>query len=101
MFEELFAKRLSELRVAKGVSARDMSLSIGQSEGYINGLENRHGLPSMGSFFNICEYLKVTPVEFFDDGKKYPVELREAIGYLQKLDREELAHITSIMKRMI
>ena len=31
-----FAKRLADLRTAKGVSARDMSLSLGQSAGYIN-----------------------------------------------------------------
>ena len=38
--EEKFAERLAELRIAKGVSARDMSLSIGQSAGYINNIEN-------------------------------------------------------------
>lgn len=31
-----FADRLFALREAKGVSARDMSLSIGQNENYIN-----------------------------------------------------------------
>lgn len=30
MYEEQFSKRLAELRTKKGVSARDMSLSIGQ-----------------------------------------------------------------------
>ena len=30
MFEELFYKRLVTLRTEKGVSARDMSLTIGQ-----------------------------------------------------------------------
>ena len=47
MFEELFYQRLVQLRTEKGVSARDMSLSIGQSAGYINSLENRKGFPSM------------------------------------------------------
>ena len=50
MFEELFYQRLSKLRAEKGVSARDMSLSIGQSAGYINALENRAGFPSMQVF---------------------------------------------------
>ena len=45
-----------------------MSLSIGQSAGYINALENRNGFPSMQVFFYICEYLGVTPAEFFEDG---------------------------------
>lgn len=35
-----FCKRLTQLRMNKGVSARDMSLSIGQSPNYINGIES-------------------------------------------------------------
>ena len=40
MYEDLFYERLVKLRGIKGVSAREMSLAIGQSPGYINGLEN-------------------------------------------------------------
>ena len=47
MYEDFFAKRLTELRLQKGVSARDMSLSIGQSASYINRIENKQMLPSM------------------------------------------------------
>ena len=61
-----FIKRLIELRINKGVSARDMSLSIGQSAGYINNIENGVNYPSMAVFFYICDYLEVTPKEFFD-----------------------------------
>ena len=42
MYEEQFSKRLTELRTQKGVSARDMSLSIGQNPGY---LPHRDGQP--------------------------------------------------------
>lgn len=42
-----FYHRISELRIQKGVSARDMSLSLGQSESYINKIENRRTLPSL------------------------------------------------------
>lgn len=40
MYEEQFSKRLTELRTQKGVSARDMSLSIGQNPGYIRAIES-------------------------------------------------------------
>ena len=40
MYYDNFAARLSKLRQEKGVSARDMSLSLGQSESYINKIEN-------------------------------------------------------------
>ena len=45
--DDLFAKRLAQLRNQKGVSARDMSLSLGQGAGYINNIENKNNLPSM------------------------------------------------------
>ena len=66
MFEDEFAVRLSKLRIKKGVSARDMSLSIGQNAGYINNIETGKALPSMSGFFYICEYLGISPSEFFD-----------------------------------
>ena len=46
-----FPRRLTELRIQKGVSARDMSLSLGQSESYINKIENKRAMPSMTGFF--------------------------------------------------
>lgn len=61
-----FSKRIMELRTVKGVSAREMSLSLGQAVGYINNIENSNNLPSMAMFFEICEYLEVSPQEFFD-----------------------------------
>ena len=66
MYENFVPERLAELRTRKGVSARDMSLSLGQANNYINNIENKKSLPSMPSFFYICEYLGVTPQEFFD-----------------------------------
>ena len=63
MYDNNFALRISKLRTQKGVSARDMSLSIGQNAGYINNIETGKALPSMTSFFYICEYLGITPQE--------------------------------------
>ena len=63
---EGFAERLSQLRNAKGVSGREMSLSMGQAAGYVNNIENGNNLPSLAMFFEICEYLCVSPQEFFN-----------------------------------
>ena len=98
MYEDLFYKRLAELRANKGVSARDMSLSIGQSAGYINALENRNGFPSMQVFFYICEYLGVTPAEFFEKGNQYPGEYQEILSDLKYLDQASLQNVKAIVK---
>lgn len=98
MYENLFYDRLTKLRTDKGVSARDMSLTIGQSSGYINGLENRNGFPSMQVFFYICEYLGVTPSEFFDDSISRPADYKEIIDDLNALDEDQLQNIKAIIK---
>ncbi len=64
MYEDFVPERIAQLRTKKGVSARDMSLSLGQANNYINNIENKKSLPAMQSFFYICEYLGVTPKDF-------------------------------------
>ncbi len=61
-----FGDRLAELRMEYGISARDLSLSIGQNEHYINQIENHYFYPSMQAFIYICEYLCITPCQFFN-----------------------------------
>lgn len=97
-WEEEFAGRLSQLRIEKGVSARDMSLSIGQSPGYINNIENKKNLPSMSLFFYICEYLNITPKDFFDLEAKNPEKLNEVISDLKMLTPERLNNISTIIR---
>ena len=45
MYEEFFSRRLAQLRAQKGVSAREMSLAIGQNSSYINRIENQRAFP--------------------------------------------------------
>lgn len=75
MYEFEFKTRLTQLREAKGVSAREMSLAIGQNSNYINNIETGKALPSMSGFFYICEYLEIEPRDFFDTEAKYPERL--------------------------
>lgn len=61
IYEQNFSKRLAQLRMNKGVSARDMSLSIGQNAGYINNIENGKALPSMANFFIFANTWRLHP----------------------------------------
>lgn len=96
--ENLFYERLIKLRTQKGISARDMSLSLGQSEGYINQIENRRKFPSMSGFFYICEFLNVSPSEFFDNENNNPYKEKEILSSLNYLNDEEINHIIAIIK---
>lgn len=100
MYEKFFAKRLATLRIAKGVSARDMSLSIGQRESYINKIENSKSFPSMQIFFYICEYLNVTPREFFDTESNNPILVNQILEETKNMDDEDLVAILEIIRRI-
>lgn len=95
--EEKFAERLTKLRMQKGVSQRDMSLSIGQNQNYINCIENGKTFPSMSGFFLICEYLDVKPVEFFDYQNKNPKKHLELYARLCNCKSSQLSCIERIL----
>lgn len=98
MYENDFSNRLAQLRILAGVSARDMSLSLGQSPGYINHIENGHNLPSMSGFFNICEFLKITPEQFFTFDQNDPLLLDGIMKNLNYLTQEQLISISTIVR---
>lgn len=100
MYEDFFAERLSKLRGEKEISAREMSLSLGQNSSYVNRIENRKAFPSMQGFFYICEFLGVTPAEFFDKENEVPLRLREILEDLKCLDKEQLLLIQGIVREM-
>ena len=100
MEEKDFAMRLAMLRTKKNVSAREMSLAIGQNQGYINHIETGQGTPSLSGIFYICEYLGITPSEFFDVDNKNPAKLTKINGYLKKLDDEQLDMIETLVKNL-
>lgn len=100
MYEKYFCKRISQLRNKKGVSARDMSLTLGQSESYINKIENGKAFPSMQVFFYICDYFNITPKEFFDEEISNPILIHEVLKDLNMLDDKQIGNIHEIVKAL-
>ncbi len=94
------AKRIGELRANKKVSARDMSLSLGQSENYINHIENGKALPSMTGFFGICDYFNITPGEFFAYDKKNPDIISNLNEVCKDLTKEQLELLVSLAENL-
>ena len=101
MDEKDFSLRLAQLREKKGVSARDMSLSIGQNPGYINNIECGKSMPSLSGIFYICEYLGISPSDFFDMDNPNPTKLLEVIHDLKRLNDKQLAAVSMIIKEII
>lgn len=100
MNEKDFSLRLSKLREKKGVSARDMSLSMGQNPGYINNIETGKSMPSLTGILYICDYLGITPAEFFDLDAEDPARLKELVANLKRLNDEQLESVSAIVKSL-
>ena len=100
MYKENFSLRLGFLRTQMNISARDMSLSLGQNPGYINSIESGKSLPSMAMFFYICDYLHITPEEFFSVGNPFPARTKKLIENLSCLDDESLKAIELIVEKL-
>ena len=86
---EEFGLRLARLRENKGVSARQMSLEIGLNKNYINSIESGRNYPNMAHFFEICQYLNISPQLFFQLGRNFPMEQTEFIQALRDLSPQK------------
>lgn len=75
-----------------------MSLAVGQSKGYINNIENGHNFPKMAIFFYICDYLGVTPREFFDTENRNPDRVSQLARKMKGLNDEQLSLLEAMIK---
>ena len=93
-----FSLRLAKLRTQKGLSAREMSLQMGQNPGYINNIETGKSLPSLSGILYICDFLGISPCEFFDFDASCPTKLHVIIEDLKHLDDAQLDNIAALVK---
>lgn len=94
------SKKLNYFRIRKNVSAREMSLAIGQSDNYINSIENKRVTPSIQMLYIICEYLDVPVEEFLSEPKTKDYYLKEINKELVDFDAEQLATILAMLKSL-
>ena len=96
MNENFIRERISLLRTNLGISEYKMSLDLGHSKSYIQSISSGKALPSLSEFLYICEYLGVTPQEFFDAESSEPQlvhKLTESVSHLSKNDLTLLVQI--------
>lgn len=96
MDEQYIRDRITALRLHMGVSEYKMSRDLGHCRGYIQGIVRGHSLPSMTEFLSICEYLEVSPAEFFAESKSNPVKLNAIIQDMESFTDQELEAIKNI-----
>ena len=101
MVDETFIrKRITELRLNKNVSEYQMSLDLGQSKGYIQGISSGRALPSMAQYLNICDYFEIDPIQFFDTDELYPPLVHKILEGAKALKDEDLMLVLMLINRL-
>ena len=77
-----------------------MSITLGQSENYINKIENGKFSPSMTAFFDICDYLGISPKDFFDTENNHPELVNEVVTVYKRLDNIDQTSIANIINSL-
>lgn len=90
MNEKFIRERITELRIQKNISEYKMSLDLGHSKSYIQSISSGKALPSMSEFLYICEYLDITPKEFFDVNDTETIKLHQLFISAKELNNEDL-----------
>ncbi len=96
--EDALRHRLDELRLKAGLSEYQLSLGLGLSKGYIQQISSGKALPSMKHFFDICEYFKITPAEFFDIENKDLQLTKKLADATHNLNEEQMNLLIDIAR---
>ena len=100
MDKNFIGERISELRLKKNVSEYQMSLDLGKNKSYIQSLTSGRSLPTMQSFLDICDYLEVTPQQFFDSELHNLPLIDKATDLMKQLDDEDMLALISMLNRL-
>lgn len=92
--------RISVLRTKKNVSEYRMSTDLGHSKSYMQSISSGRSMPSLGEFLYICEYLGVTPREFFDEDIKEPQLVQKLYELTRNMSQEDLDVLISTAERL-
>jgi transcriptional regulator with XRE-family HTH domain len=83
-------KRLRDIRVAKGLSQRDMQKRTGQDPCYLSRVENGHNEPSLRTLEKLAQALEIELSQLFVGGGGEPVPVRRRLNEGTREDPEEL-----------
>ena len=97
---QFIRERISILRTNKNVSEYRMSTDLGHSKSYIQSISSGRAMPSMSEFLYICEYLGVTPKEFFDDTVGEPQLVQKLYKLTQNMSEDNLNVLISLAERL-
>ena len=100
MDESFIRKRITELRIQKNVSEYRMSMDLGHSKSYVQSISSGRALPSMSEFLAICDYFRITPVDFFNTNETELLMVNELHKESITLKKDDLDILIKLAKRL-
>ena len=101
MDEKFIRDRITHLRLQKNISEYKMSLDLGHSKSYIQSITSGRAMPSMTEFLYICDYLGVTPKDFFDDAVQDPYRVNAITEKLKLMSDKQLSAIEAVIEAIM
>ena len=98
-YAEFIRNRITQLRLVKNVSEYQMSLDLGHSKSYIQGITSGRALPSMNEFISICDYFEITPNDFFDSDTDNPALIQELLRVVSELNDADIELLINIAEK--
>ena len=83
MYSHFIGQRITQLRLEKDISEYQLSLELGLSKSYIQGITSGKSQPSVKQLLNICDYFGITPAQFFDTDPAATLLFHETVNTLK------------------
>lgn len=99
MEPKYISQRITELRIKKGIAEHRMSLDLGHSRSYMQSISSGRALPSLTEFLAICDYLGVSPKDFFDETNPNPLLIEEIDNKIKHFSDDDLILLLNIINR--
>ena len=104
MTKDFIRDRITELRMQRNVSEFQMSLELGLSKSYVQGITSGRALPSVKQLFNMADYFDISLSDFFNEKLHDSPDVRESVRLLRALDEtdpEAVSAILTLLRRAV
>lgn len=99
---EFIRRRITELRLKRGISEYQLSYDLGHSKNYIHNIVTGYSQPSVKELLALIEELGAKPKYFFDDEAEFqePQLAYAIIEGIQNMDSKDLESVLMMIERL-
>lgn len=98
--EDKILNRITELRIKKDVSEKQMSREINKISSYLSAMIKNKSIPSFKALVAICDYLGIDLKDFFDFDYANPILVHQITETIKDFSDEELQMILDLVSHI-